>query len=329
MNVKIRLIRLLDENRGEYISGAKIAKELNVSRNAVWKAIKSLQENGYVISAISNKGYRLDSMGDLLSAEGIRSNLKNPDIFFIDVRKFVTSTNTVLRELAEKNLPEGYVLVSETQTAGKGRQGRAFFSPSGHGVYFSILLRPNLKNEEVALITPAAAVAAARAIEQISGIGVGIKWVNDLFNREKKVCGILTEASVNMEDGSVDSVVLGIGINVTKPESGYPEAIEGVAGALIATSDAIDNIRCKIIASVLENFWGFYKNLSKVEFLDEYRTRSIVIGRDIFVISHSEKKAAHAVAIDEKCRLIVRYENGETESLNAGEISVRTVGCTQ
>ena len=329
MNVKTRLIRLLDENRGKYISGAKIANELNVSRNAVWKAMKSLQENGYVISAVSNKGYRLDSTGDLLSAEGIRSYLKNPDIFLVDVRKSVTSTNTVLRELAEKNLPEGYVLVSEAQTAGKGRQGRAFFSPSGHGVYFSILLRPNLKSEEVALITPAAAVAAARAIEQISGICVGIKWVNDLFNRGKKVCGILTEASVNMEDGSVDSVILGIGINITEPENGYPEAIRGIAGALLGTGGATDNIRCKIIAAVLENFWRFYKNLSKLEFLNEYRTRSTVIGRDIFVISHGEKIAAHAVAIDEKCRLVVRYENGETEILSAGEISVRTAGCSQ
>jgi BirA family biotin operon repressor/biotin-[acetyl-CoA-carboxylase] ligase len=320
MGVKTRLIELLDKNRGKYISGAAIAKELNVSRNAVWKAMKSLQENGYIISATPNKGYRLDSAGDLLSAEGIRTYLKDSTIFHVDVRKSVTSTNTVLRELAENNLPEGYVLASETQTAGKGRQGRAFFSPSGHGVYFSVLLRPNLKSEEIAFITPAAAVAVARAVEQILHINLGIKWVNDLFKNEKKVCGILTEASVSLEDGSVDNVILGIGINITEPESGYPEIIKNVAGSLLGTTVVSDNVRCKIIAATLDNFWKFYKNLSELEFLDEYRKRSTIIGHEIFVISQGETTTAHALAIDEKCRLVVRYENGETASLNAGEI---------
>ena len=306
-----------------YISGADLAKELSVSRNAVWKAVEALRLDGYGISAVTNKGYRLETQGDLLTAAGIMRYLRDPGFFHAEVRKSVTSTNTVLRELAAKGAPEGYVLAAREQTAGKGRLGRGFHSPAGHGVYFSLLLRPGSKVKEPALITSAAAVAAARAIEEVVGVSVSIKWVNDLFVDGRKICGILTEASFDMESGCIESAVLGIGINITRPEEGYPEEIADVATSLTYRHSGRDNERCRLIAATLDNFREFYQNLSARGFLDEYRTRSAILGKEIYVSQHDGEKPARAVEIDDECRLVVKYDSGETAALSTGEVSVK------
>ena len=323
MYVKSQLLKVLQDNRDVYVSGATLAGELAVSRNAVWKAVESLRDEGYSISAVTNKGYRLISSGDALSEAGISAHIKNENVFRMDVRKSVTSTNTLLRELAANGAPEGYVVAAEEQTAGKGRMGRSFHSPAGHGIYFSLLLRPGLKSADAALITSAAAVATARAIEDVIGVSVGIKWVNDLFADGKKVCGILTEATFDMESGSIESAVLGIGVNVTKPDQGYPEEINDIAGALMSNRHRKESGRCRLIATTLDNFWEFYQELSARRFLDEYKARSILLGRDIHVLSHDGKRDASALDIDDECRLVVRYANGEISALGSGEVSVR------
>ena len=325
MNTKSELLRLLERNRDAYFSGAALAKELSVSRNAVWKAAKLLREEGYGISAATNKGYRLVSSGDVLSEAGITAYLKNKNVFQIDIRKSVASTNTALRELAVNGAPEWYVLAAEEQTSGKGRMGRTFHSPTGHGVYFSLLLRPGRETADAALLTPAAAVAAARAIEDVTGVSVGIKWVNDLFVGEKKVCGILTEAAYSMESGLIESAVMGIGINVTKPEQGYPDEIEDVAAAIMQNQTGADGERCRLIAATLDYFREYYMDLSARKFLNEYRARSILLGCDIYVLSSDGKLPARALEIDDDCRLIVRYGNGETAALNSGEVSTKRV----
>jgi len=321
MNVKSRLLRLLEDNKGAYISGGALAKELAVSRNAVFKAVESLRAEGYEISAVTNKGYRLEHSGDILSAAGISGHLSNADVFSVDVRKSVASTNTLLREMAAKGTPEGYVLVAEEQTSGKGRHGRSFHSPARHGVYFSLLLRPGLRASDAAMITSAAAVAAARAIEEVVGVRVGIKWVNDLFADSKKVCGILTEAAFDMESGSIESAVLGIGINVTRPETGFPPELEDIATQLADRTFGADGERNRLIAATLDNFWEIYTSRGR-EFMDEYRARSIVLGQDIYVLSGGEQTLAHALEIDDDCGLVVRYENGATATLSSGEVSI-------
>ena len=323
-SIKLRLLKLLDENKDNYTSGAALAEKLQVSRNAIWKSVESLRLEGFDISAATNKGYRLNRIGDKLSEAGIGGQLKTAGVFSVEVRKSLTSTNTVLREMAAKGAPEGLVLVAEEQTAGRGRQGREFYSPAGHGVYFSVLLHPSSKTGDAALITSAAAVAAAKAIEEVTGVHAGIKWVNDLFVGGKKVCGILTEATFGMESGIIENIVLGIGINVTRPENGFPGTLEKVADALAENARPNDLKRCRIIAATLDNFHEYYQNLAERGFLEEYRARSIVLGRNIFVLSGDNKKPAHAIAIDDDCRLVVRYENGETATLNSGEVSVKT-----
>jgi len=328
-STKVKVFRLLAENSEGFVSGATLAYQLQVSRNAIWKSVESLRSEGHDITAINNKGYRLEKSGSSLTEVGMAMHLETIGIFQIEMRKTVTSTNTVLREMAQKGAPEGLVLVAEEQTSGKGRHGRAFFSPAGHGAYFSLLLRPGSKAGDAALITSAAAVATAQAIEEVTGIRVGIKWVNDLCLDKKKVCGILTEATFGIESGIIESVILGIGINVTRPEKGYPGTLEDVARPLkdvtVLTKKTWgkEDKRCRLIAKTLDNFWKYYLNLAGREFLDEYRARSIVLGRSIYVLSGDERVPAHALSIDDDCRLIVRYKNGETAALNSGEVSVR------
>ena len=261
--------------------------------------------------------------GGALSEAGITGYLITSHVFRVEVRKTVTSTNTVLREMAAKGAPEGLVLAADEQTAGKGRSGRSFYSPDGHGVYFSLLLRPRLKAGDAALITPAAAVAAALSIEEIAGVRTGIKWVNDLFCGGRKVCGILTEASFDMRNDLVESAILGVGINVTAPEAGFPEELSTVAAAVTDGQAGNNDLRCRLIAAVLDTFWHYYLNLPAREFLGEYRARSIVIDRDICVLSgDGGRRPARALAIDDDCRLIVRFGSGETAALDSGEVSV-------
>ena len=323
LNTKSQLLKILEDNKDSYISGEELAKSLAVSRNAVWKAMNSLRADGYSIPALTNRGYRLDCDGDILSAEGIGRYIKTDGVFHIETRKTVTSTNTVLRELAGKGAPEGYVLAANEQTGGRGRLGRNFYSPAGHGVYFSLLLRPGSKSTDASLITSAAAVAVARAVEEVTGVKLGIKWVNDLYTDGKKVCGILTEATYGIESGIVETAILGIGINVTRPDEGFPGTLKGSAGAIHRDTTVTANERCRLVAATLDNFRAFYKDIQDRAFLEEYRERSIILGKDIYVINEEREKPAAAIGIDDDCGLIVRYEDGKTATLRSGEVSIR------
>jgi BirA family biotin operon repressor/biotin-[acetyl-CoA-carboxylase] ligase len=173
-------------------------------------------------------------------------------------------------------------------------------------------------------ITAYAAVCVCEAIEALCNLSPAIKWVNDIF-LGKKVCGILTEATFGMESGLVESAVLGIGVNITRPENGFPRALEGIATAVADRSFGKDGERCRLIAAIIDNFWEFYKELPARKFLDEYRERSIVLGEDISVLSNLGERTARAIAIDDACRLVVRYENGETEPLGSGEVRIKSV----
>ena len=222
MALKDQVLTLLEQYKGSYLSGEEMAEQLGVSRNSVWKAIKQLQTEGHQITGVNRLGYTLDSRNNVLSAPGIQKYLKDPALQ-ITVQSSVTSTNTLLKQAAENGAPEGTVLVAEEQTAGRGRLGRSFYSPAGTGVYFSLVLRPAFSAAESSLITTCAAVAAAGAMEEISGHPTQIKWVNDIYTAGRKVCGILTEAAIDMESGGLQYAVLGIGINLLKPENDFPE----------------------------------------------------------------------------------------------------------
>ena len=323
--VKKRTLQILEENRGRPVSGSYIAEKLGVTRAAVWKNIKLLRAEGYMISAVTNQGYCLSGNNDILSEEGIRPYLYTKVLGRgIKVFDSVGSTNAVAKEMAASGAPEGLVVIAEEQTGGRGRLGRHFFSPKGTGIYMSILLRPKLKPEDASLITVCAAVAAAEAIEMLTGVPVQIKWVNDLYVGGKKVCGILTEASMEMESGGLNHMVVGIGINVSSPEGGFPQELREIAGSVTAREDVKKLFRCALIAEVLNRLEPYSGTLLDSHVLTEYRKRSCVIGREVDVLSfNGQREWAKVLDIDEKARLIVCDKEGNIRALGAGEISIR------
>ena len=323
VTTKERLLSLLESQKGTYFSGEEIAEKLAVSRTSVWKAVNSLRNEGYEIDAVQNRGYCLSVDTDMLSAQGIRKYLQEACAAMqLHVLPTVPSTNSFLREKAAEGAAEGYVVVSGTQTAGRGRFGRTFYSPADTGIYLSVLFRPeNLVPGQAVKLTTMAAVAVCEAIEEVAGKTAGIKWVNDIYMDGRKVCGILTEASVSIENGLVEYLVLGIGINVYPPADGFPEELRQVAGAVFQERQSDGKNR--LVAAVLNRLMQYYKTGSQAGYEKKYRDRSIVIGKPIDVLSPTERKKAVALDVDENCCLLVQYEDKTVETLSSGEISIR------
>lgn len=322
MTVQDHLRQLLESNKNVFLSGGEIAASLGVSRNAVWKAVKSLQAGGYPIEAVPNRGYRLLPSSDVLSESGVRQYLTG-EAAFLDLRVYgaVESTNLTLRELANAGAPEGTVVLAAAQTGGRGRKGRSFYSPAGTGVYVSILLRPDLAAEDAVRITTAAAVAVCGAVEAVSGRAAAIKWVNDVLMDGKKICGILTEASFGLESGRLDYAVLGTGINVYAPEGGFPAEIAQVAGSVLHAP--LPDAKNRIAADYLNRLLPLYRTLGSAETISAYRKRSLAIGRTVTVLSGVGARSARALDVDERCRLLVEYEDGTRAALSSGEISIK------
>ena len=323
MTTRERVLELFESNKGVYFSGEEIAQKLCVSRAAVWKAVKNLREDGYQIDAVTNRGYCLSVETDILSPQGIAKYLdeecKNLDMTVLPV---VSSTNTLVREKAGQGFPEGYTVISNEQTEGRGRFGRSFFSPEGTGVYMSILLRPSHYSAGQAVrITTMAAVAMCEAIEAVSGEKAKIKWVNDIFVRGKKVCGILTEGSFDMESGMLDYAVLGVGVNVYRPSGDFPKELEQIAGAVFDHPQK--DVKNHLAAAFLNQFMKYYRAQDLADYIGKYQSRSLAVGKEVMVISGNRSCKAFAYGVDEECHLLVRYEDGTTESLSHGEIRIR------
>jgi len=317
MNVKEKTLEILESLDGGSVSGEKLADMLGVSRNAVWKAVNKLREEGRDISVLRG-GYAL-SKNDLPLSVGKLKRFLSNDKYKIQLYNTVDSTNTMMKELASRGEQEWSVIIAEEQTGGRGRLGRSFLSPRFTGIYASVLLRPNMSMSRAVFITVAAAVAAARAIEDVSGKRAEIKWVNDIYVNDRKVCGILTEASMNVESGIIDYAVLGIGINAAEPEGGFGE-LEGIAGALFEKASGL--LRAELIALFLNYFSEYYEKGFDSSF-EEYKRRQYLVGKEIEVISCGKSEPASAVSIDDECRLIVRMESGELRALSSGDVSTR------
>lgn len=323
MTTKEKLLELFETNKGTYFSGEEIAQRFCVSRAAVWKAVNALRQDGYAIDAVTNKGYCLSEKTDILSPQGVRKYLKPAyQAMKLEVLSTVPSTNALVREKAIEAFPEGYTVISNEQTAGRGRYGRTFFSPRDTGLYMSILLRPiHDSAQQAARLTVVAAAAMCRTIEEISGEPAQIKWVNDIYVRGKKVCGILTEASFSLETGSPEYVILGTGINVYPPVGGFPKELEPIAGTIFDCPG--DDMKNRLAAGFINRFMDSYTSPEQTGYIEEYRSRSLVVGKNVTVLSGGQSRGAFAYGIDDECRLLVRYEDGETAALSYGEISIR------
>ncbi len=247
------------------------------------------------------------------------------DFYKIEMYESVNSTNDIVIQRARQGEREGLCVVAKSQSAGQGRLGRVFHSPAGSGIYFSVLLRPSIIPRDCLFITTAAAVAVQSSIEKTFGINTGIKWVNDIYLREKKVCGILTKASQSAEKSTPDYVILGIGINLYKPERGFPSDISSIAGALFESKREMPkNAYENLLSDILNTFYEIYTVFDKNEIARRYREKSCTVGKKITVVCGNDRREAMALDIDGECHLLVEYEdNSERAALSSGEISIR------
>ena len=241
--------------------------------------------------------------------------------FYIIHKNGVSSTNDVLIQMALNGEAEGTVLIADFQTAGKGRKGRSFYSPDAKGVYLSILLRPEFSPEVSVKLTPLTAVAVAEAIESVTDKKSEIKWVNDILINGKKVCGILTESSYSSIKRKFDHIVIGIGINLYRPENGYPDEIKNIATALSDNSECEIDVN-KLIVEILNRFIKYYSLLPSVTFFKEYESRISFLGEKIKVIHFDYNEECIAEDITDEFHLIVRDKNGKVQELDSGEISI-------
>ena len=317
MNTKECILKILEERRGEYVSGEEIARVSGVSRTAVWKGIAALKKEGLKLESLTGSGYMLPRHVNALSEQGIRKYLTARDI---DIRVYqeADSTNNVAKKLAAEGARERTVIFACKQTGGKGRAGRKFYSPPEAGVYFTVILRPDV--DKTPFLTVMAAVAVADGIEAAGGRHTRIKWVNDVYVEDKKCCGILTEAVADLESGGVEYAVTGIGINVTEPNGGFGPEIRDIAAS---ACDGVEDARNKTAACVLNRFFELYDRFDRRTVAEAYRARSFVVGREITVVKGDVMRAARATGIDGNCRLQVEYDNGERETLSAGEVSLK------
>ncbi len=302
---------------GEQLSGELLAERLGVTRGAIWKAVGQLREEGYSIQAGTNRGYVLVAC-DRLSAEAISHY--GDGGYVLELHDCIGSTNDRAKELAAGGA-RALCVLSDRQDGGKGRMGRAFFSPAGSGLYLSLILHPAIRGEDCALITTYAAVAVAEAIEELTGAKAGIKWVNDVWIGTHKVCGILTEASVDFETGSFDYAVVGIGINVRKTV--FPEPLSAVASDL-ETETGVQVDRNRLASALLCRFAEPDTAILSGGHLKGYRERCIILGKNVQVTRGSEQFPAKAVGINDRGELLVEV-GGETRALSSGEVSVRMV----
>lgn len=320
MSVKSEIIKVLEENREQAISGQELADMLHVTRAAVWKAVKALKKEGYAIHAAQNRGYSLAGESDILSEEGIRLFLKGDQKSNrIVVKKSVDSTNVFAKKLAIEGVAHGTIVAAEMQTKGRGRNGKSFFSPEGTGIYMSLILRPRGKLAEILPITAATAVGIVRVIRRMTGMETKIKWVNDIYLENRKICGILTEAIMDFESGGIDALIIGIGLNIRTEQEAFPVELRDTAASLFPEKVT----RNELIAEIAEEVLELSEAPGTMEIMEEYRQYSLVLGKEIFWEEKGIERSGIAKEITADGALKVLCGSEEV-LLRAGVISVRS-----
>ena len=323
---KDQVYALLRQRQGAYISGEELSRRLGISRASVWKAVDALRRAGYTIDARTGLGYALRETPDALTEREVRRWLETeaipcPALYCLEE---VDSTNSFLKRLALEEAPHGAVCVANRQTAGRGRMGRSFQSPKDRGVYLSILLRPQLPPQALMGATAMAAVALCRAVEAVCGAPMAIKWTNDLILGGRKAGGILTEMALEGETGTVQSLVIGGGINVLHgPEDFSPEVAELATSLRLETGEAVS--RPRLAAEMIRHLSRLGADLGGdlAPWLAEYRRRCLTLGQPVRLLWTEGQRRATALDVDDQFGLMVRYEDGTEETIRSGEVSVR------
>lgn len=320
--MKREILKLLLENQGRYVSGEEISNILNVSRTAIWKHMNSLKEDGYSIDSLQKLGYCLGELPDIISPEEISLRLDSG--FYKDIHFYrdTTSTNDMAKTIAGRGAPEGTILLAEKQSSGRGRMGRVWVSNYGDGIWLSLILRPPIMPSHAPQITFVTAVAACQAVREHTGLDVTIKWPNDLMINGKKICGILTELSAEID--LVNHIVVGVGVNVNQDEKGFPEELQKTATSLSLVSGRSYR-RIELLVDMLKKYAEIYYQYINNGFfpiLQLWKKLNSTLGQEVQVISQEETYYGTAIDIDENGQLLVNT-NGTIKSVLAGDVSIR------
>jgi len=322
MSTKDKLLSYLKERKGDWVSGEALSNKIAVSRSAVWKHICKLREEGYVIESSSKKGYLFRKASDLLLPNKIREGLDTKVFGKRDIVYFTEtdSTNTRAKDLAAKGAPEGTLVISEKQNKGKGRKGRSWFSPSQEGIYASLILRPSISPSEAQKTTLLTAVVVAEALRTLTGLSVIIKWPNDILINGKKIAGILTEMSTEMD--SIDHIVVGLGLNVNTPD--FPDDIRETATSIfIETGKHFPRVR--FIQEYLKWYEEYYEIFKRTGFepvIKRWKELTNMIGQRITVEMVSKKYFGEVQDIDKDGVLILKDNRGRSHRIFSGDVTL-------
>lgn len=322
--MKSEILKMLKTSSG-YLSGQQLCEKFGVSRTAVWKAIRQLEEEGYKIEAVRNKGYRLTGEADVITQAELQSMLQTRWIGNrLEYFDETDSTNIRARKLAEEGAPHGTLVVADSQRTGKGRRGRAWISPRGVGIWMSLVLRPPICPAGASMLTLVAGMAVVKGVRKSTGLKAMIKWPNDAILSGKKICGILTEMST--EEDRIRYVITGIGINVNV--SSFPEEIAEKATSLKEElGEAVK--RSLVIAAVAEAFEEFYDSFLKTHdmscLMEDYNKALVNRNRQVTVLDSRGQYQGRALGIDPEGSLLVQRKDGTVESVISGEVSVRGI----
>ena len=319
------VLELLRDGEGAFLSGEELSRRLGLSRAAVWKAVDALRREGYVIEARTGLGYRLAAVPDAMTEAEIRSFLGKTAVVGRELRCFDTldSTNIRAKQLAQEGAPDGAVVTADLQTAGRGRMDRSFQSPRGKGVYLTALLRPHLPPERLLPVTAMAGVAVCDAVEELCGVRPGLKWPNDPVLGGRKLCGILTELSLEGETGRAESLVIGAGVNVSQMPEDFSPEVSAMATSLAQEGYPVS--RPALAAAMIEAFCRLGDSLGGdiASWAAAYRRDCVTLGKDVRLLWTDGQKRARALDIDDQFGLIVRLEDGTETTVRTGEVSVR------
>lgn len=322
--MKTEILKMLRETEG-YVSGQELCNKFGVSRTAIWKVINQLKEQGYVIDSVQNKGYHITKAPDVMTEEELQSCRKTKwagqEIAYFDE---IDSTNIKAKELAEQGYPNGTLVVADQQVSGRGRRGRSWESPSGTGIFMTLMLKPEINPNNASMLTLVAALAVAKAIKDVTGLDAQIKWPNDIVINGKKICGILTEMSAQFD--YINHIVIGIGINVHNEV--FSDEIAHMASSLLLESQGKKFRRAEIIEKILEYFEEYYEIYLETEDLTaltgEYNRILVNMNKPVRVLDPKDEFEGKAMGITAKGELIV--DTWESRKLvSSGEVSVRGI----
>jgi BirA family biotin operon repressor/biotin-[acetyl-CoA-carboxylase] ligase len=324
MGVDASILKALREAGDGGVSGAELAQQLRISRAAIWARIEELRRLGYEIVASPHQGYRLEAVPDALHADDLLARLGPVRSVGRDIRVFqeTTSTNDVMERLARDGVAEGVVVFAESQTRGRGRLGRTWLSPPNSGLWFSVLLRPNLRPQAATQLTVAAATALVRAIRRQTGLEPEIKWPNDVLVGRRKVAGVLTELAAELDH--IRHVILGIGVDVNLAERDFPEGLRATATSLYLETGRRCS-RAELAATLLEELDRDYQRVTQRRFPElatEWEGLCSTLGRTVRIHLGERVLVGRAEALDEDGALLLRTEHGTLERIMGGDVTV-------